>query len=216
MADGGIVAEVTLDHANLILRPTLKRAQDITVTPEYRTEVDGRQLLFCSVSGNDHSFDEFEDGLTDDPTIRDPVLVDRYPNRRVYRVELTERALTFTEKTAEIGGRVLEVSSCLDGWVVRFRLPDRDALVTFNEFCRENDISFHVNHLRTSDDDEDGLVGLTTKQQELLTVAYEEGYFNVPRGISQNELADRLGVSKSAVSQRLRRAMAELCEASLS
>jgi len=72
-----------------------------------------------------------------------------------------------------------------------------------------------VDHLRLSDDDDDGVVALTEKQQELLAVAHEEGYFDVPRGISQDELADRLGVSKSAVSQRLRRAIGELCASKL-
>ncbi|MCU4974231.1 helix-turn-helix domain-containing protein [Halobacteria archaeon AArc-m2/3/4] len=213
-ADGGIVAEVRLDHADLVLQPTLRRAQDVTVEPEYWTTVEsGRCLLFCSVYGS--TFDEFEAGLTADPTVSDPVLVDRYPDRRVYRVELTDRTITVTGTIAEIGGRILERSSTRDGWLVQIRFPDRDALVSFNEFCQDEEISFQVNHLRTSDDGEDGLVGLTPKQQELLTVAYEEGYFNVPRGISQNELADRLDVSKSAISQRLRRAIAELCATSL-
>lgn len=213
-ADGGIVAEVRLDHADLVLQPTLRRAPDVTVEPEYRTIVgSGRRLLFCSVYGN--AFDEFESGLAADSTVTDPVLVDRYPDRRVYRVELTDRTITVTGTIAEIGGRILERSSTRDGWLVQIRFPDRDALVSLNEFCQDRDISFQVNHLRTSDDGEDGLVGLTPKQQELLTVAYQEGYFDVPRGISQNELADRLDVSKSAISQRLRRAIAELCATSL-
>lgn len=214
-ADGGIVAEVLLDHADLVLRPTLRRASDVTVEPEYRTTVEpGRTLLFCSVYGE--SFDEFERALAADHTVTDPVLVDRYPSRHVYRVELTDRVVTFTEKATEVGGRVLERSSGRDGWIVQLRLPGRDALVAFNTYCREHGISFQVNHLRTADGATDGLVGLTDKQQELLTVAFEEGYFDVPRGISQHELANRLGVSKSAVSQRLRRALAELCESSLS
>lgn len=213
-ADGGVVAEFRLDHPELVLKPTLERAPDVTVEYEYETAVEpDRELWFCSVHGD--SFEAFESALSTDPTVADPVLVDRYPDRRVYRVELTERAITFTERTAAVGGRLLDVSSCRDGWIVQVRLPDRDALVSFNEYCREADVSFHVTHLRSADDGADELVGLTPKQQELLTVAFEAGYFDVPRGISQDELADRLGVSKSAVSQRLRRALAELCETSL-
>ncbi len=214
-ADGGIVAEVRLDHADLALRPTLGRVSDVSVEPEYWTTVrPGRTLAYLAVSGD--RFDEFESALELDPTVRDPVLVDRYPDRHVYRVELTERAIRFTPAIADVGGRVLDISSSRDGWLVQLRLPDRDALVALNEACGELDVSFSVNHLRTSDDGEDGVVGLTAKQQDLLTVAYEEGYFDVPRGISQDELADRLGVSKSAISQRLRRAIAELCRSTLS
>lgn len=215
-ADGGIIAEVRLDHADLFLRPTLERTPDITVEPEYRTMLGpDKMLLFFTAHGDAETFDAFETALESDPTVADPLLVDRYPGRRVYRVELTASALTFTPKTAEVGGRVLDTTSSRDGWIVQLRFPDRDALVAFNEYCRGHDITFQVNHLRVSDDEEDGVIGLTDKQQELLTVAYEEGYFDVPRGISQNELAERLGVSKSAISQRLRRAIGELCGSSL-
>lgn len=211
----GIVAEVRLEHPDLLLRPTLRRVPDVTVEPEYRTTIaDGRTVVFCRVTAP--AYEEFEAGLAADPTVTDPVLIDRYPDRRVYRVELTERTITYVEKTAELGGRVLDIASGRDGWVVRLRFPAREDLVAFNDFCREHEISFRVNHLRTATDEAADLIGLTSKQQELLCVAFEEGYFDVPRGISQDELADRLGVSKSAVSQRLRRAIAQLCDSSLS
>lgn len=213
-AEGGIIAEVRLDHEDLFLRPTLRRSPEITVEPEYWTTLGGdERVLFLTAYGP--AFDEFETALEVDPTVTDPVLVDRYPSRRVYRVRLADRAITFDAKTAEVGGRILDTSSSRDGWIVQLRFPGREALVEFNEYCRSRDITFQVNHLRMSDDGEDGVVGLTPKQQELLTVAYEEGYFDVPRGISQNELAERLDVSKSAISQRLRRAIAELCGSSL-
>ncbi|WP_227015156.1 helix-turn-helix domain-containing protein [Natronorubrum aibiense] len=213
-ADGGIVTQLRLDHSSLFLRPTLRRAADVTVEPEYWTTLEtGETLVFCSVYGR--SFDRFETALEMDPTVTDPTLVDRYPDRRVYRVALTDRAVPFIAETAAAGGRLLDLSSSRDGWLVQLQFPSRDDLVSFNDYCRERGISVTVDHLRLSDDDDDGIVALTEKQQELLVVAHEEGYFDVPRGISQDELADRLGVSKSAVSQRLRRAIGELCASKL-
>ena len=214
-ADGGIVAQLRLDHPDLFLGPTLRDAPDVTVEPDYWTTVEQeRTLVFVTVYGT--AFDQFETGLETDPTVTDPVLVDRYPDRRVYRVALTDRAVTFTATTAAVGGRLLEISSCRNGWQVQLRFADREQLVAFNDYCRDREISVTVDHLRVSDDGDDGVVALTAKQQELLTVAHEEGYFDVPRGISQDELADRLDVSKSAISQRLRRAIGELCASSLS
>lgn len=214
-ADGGIVAQLRLDHPDLFLGPTLRHVSDVTVEPDYWTTVEpDRTLVFVTVYGT--AFDRFEAGLETDPTVTDPVLVDRYPDRRVYRATLTDRAETVTATTAAVGGRLLEFSSCRTGWQVQLRFADRDQLVAFNEHCRDRDISVTVDHLRVSDDDDDGVVALTPKQQELLTIAHEEGYFDVPRGISQDELAERLDVSKSAVSQRLRRAIGELCASSLS
>ncbi|UHQ95345.1 helix-turn-helix domain-containing protein [Haloterrigena alkaliphila] len=213
-ADGGIVTQLRLDHESLFLQPTLSRVSDVTVEPEYWTTVGtGRTLVFCSVYAD--CFEGFESALQMDPTITEPVLADRYPDRRVYRVALTDRAVTFIARTAEVGGRLLDLTSCRVGWRVQLQFPSRDDLVSFNEYCRELDISVTVDHLRLSDDEDDCVVALTEKQQELLAVAHEEGYFDVPRGISQDELADRLGVSKSAVSQRLRRAIGELCASKL-
>ncbi|SEP72546.1 helix-turn-helix domain-containing protein [Natrinema salaciae] len=214
-AEGGIVAQLRLDHPDLFLQPTLRNAPDVSVEPDYWTTVEpDRTFVFLTVQGT--AFEGFETALETDPTVTDPVLVDRYPDRRVYRVTLTDRATTFVAETARVGGRLLELSAARDGWLVQLRFPDRERLVAFNDVCRERDISVTVDHLRISDDDDDGVVALTDKQQELLAVAHEEGYFDVPRGISQDELADRLDVSKSAVSQRLRRAIGELCTSTLS
>lgn len=218
LADGGVVAQLRLDHPELFLRSTLRRVPELTVEPEYWTTVERRTLVFLSVRGG--AFDEFETALAEDPTVADPVLLDRYPDRRVYRVERTAEAVTFTDRLAAVDAHVHELSSCRNGdgygWQVQLRFPSRDDLVAFNADCDERDISVAVDHLRVSDDGDDGVVALTEKQQDLLTTAYEEGYFDVPRGISQDELAERLDISKSAVSQRLRRAVGELCGSTLS
>ncbi len=215
-ADGGIVTQLRLDHSALFLRPTLRRATDVTVEPDYWTTIEtGQTLVFVTVYGPDDEFEAFESTLETDPTVFDPVCVDRYPDRRVYRLAVADQTITIISKTAEFGGRLLDCSSTRDGWQAQIRFPDRDALIEFNQYCRDQDVSVAVEHLRVSDDEGDGVIALTEKQQELLTVAHEEGYFDVPRGISQDELADRLGVSKSAISQRLRRSIGALCASSM-
>ncbi len=208
-ATDGLIAELRLEHPDLLLAPTIERTSDVTVEPEYWTIVDGVTLVYVSVHGR--SFGAFETALTADSTVREPVLVDRYPDRRIYRVAAADRAIEITPETAAVGARIVDLSGSHGGWVLAVRLPDRPSLVALNDRCRELGISVDVTHIRQSDDGPDGAVGLTLKQQELLALAHEEGYFEVPRGISQSELAAQLGISKSAVSQRLRRAIAELC-----
>jgi predicted DNA binding protein len=51
---------------------------------------------------------------------------------------------------------------------------------------------------------------LPNEQQETLAVAVEEGYFETPREVTLDELADQLGVPRSTVSYRLRRAVREV------
>ena len=214
LTDAGVVAEVHIDHERLLLRPTLRRLSEATVVPEYRARADnGRELQFVSITAD--SFSDVESALATDPTVRNPVCVDHCVGRRVYRVELTEAAVTVEGTVADLGGRICEATGTSTAWVFELRLPSRDALVAFNDECKRREASVSVTHLRSADGETPPLLGLTDKQQQLLTVAYEEGYFDVPRGISQDELASRLGVSKSAVSQRLRRAMTELCATTL-
>lgn len=51
---------------------------------------------------------------------------------------------------------------------------------------------------------------VTEKQREAVTIAVEAGYYEQPRRCDLDELADRLGVSRSAASQRLNTAEAKL------
>ena len=209
-AEDGIVAEVQLSHPQLFLQPTLGPLPRITLEPEYWTTLEtGARLVFLTAIGDD--FDRFERALARDSTVTDPLLIDRSHRRRTYRLQLTDRARSFDTDVASHDGRLLEASSTSEGWEIQVRFPDRPALVAFNHTCREDGMTIRVNHLRSWQSDDPVVVGLTPKQQELLSVAYEEGYFDVPRGISQDELADRMDVSKSAISQRMRRAIAQLC-----
>ena len=90
-------------------------------------------------------------------------------------------------------------------------LPDRETLVCLVEDLKQLSPSVEVTRIQEVSDSRDtdnrstvDLGRFTPAQQECLTVALENGYFDDPRGISQTELADELGISPSAVSRRLR------------
>jgi hypothetical protein len=60
-----------------------------------------------------------------------------------------------------------------------------------------------------------GQFSLSDVQRETLRVAYESGYYSVPRAAALGELAARLGVSHQAISERLRRGVGSLIEYTL-
>lgn len=53
---------------------------------------------------------------------------------------------------------------------------------------------------------------LSEEQLQTLVVAYEKGFFEVPQEVTSTEIAEELGLSQSAVSERLRRAQQNVCQ----
>jgi len=51
---------------------------------------------------------------------------------------------------------------------------------------------------------------LTQRQNEIVNIAYQKGYFNIPRSISLSDFAKNLNISKSALSEILRRIFKKL------
>jgi len=56
----------------------------------------------------------------------------------------------------------------------------------------------------------DDYTELTPSQEEILLLAYEEGYYSYPRRTSLRELAKKAGLSVSALAERLRKAEAKV------
>ena len=202
------VAEVRLSHPDLPLVPTITAGTDATIRHEY--EVVGEDvLLFVSVFGEDYA--ELEAAFVSDHTVSEPTRVATFSNRAVYRVRKETDLDLIPQHCTEHGLFVFKMTSGDEGWILRLHLPEREVLREFRAYCRAHDISFHVNQLYESapTDAADASV-LTTSQEELLLMAYYAGYYDIPRRVSQTDLADQLDVSTSAVSQRLRRAVAKL------
>lgn len=83
-------------------------------------------------------------------------------------------------------------------------VPDRETLRSIIKDLREVGISVAVERIRHKDDG--GRLGgstLTEKQREALALAVELGYYDQPRSATLDDLAERLGISRSGVSQRL-------------
>ena len=88
-------------------------------------------------------------------------------------------------------------------------VPDREELEAVVVALRRTGATVKLRRIATrTDGDADQRLeleveGITEKQREAVLLAVEAGYYETPRRTDLGELADRLGVSKSAVSQRL-------------
>jgi len=98
-----------------------------------------------------------------------------------------------------------------DGWRQTGWFADRDVFNRFSSFWGRN-AGFQLHRLTRDGESQPPGDGLTDRQREALRIAYELGYFDIPRGASLEDVAAELDVTPSSVSERLRRAQTRLIE----
>lgn len=93
--------------------------------------------------------------------------------------------------------------------VIEVSLPSRDVLTSIVETLRDRGATVElrsISNVGASSSRRQLTIdanSITEKQREAIAVAIEAGYYEKPREADLSDLADRLDVSRSAVSQRL-------------
>jgi predicted DNA binding protein len=209
---------VEFETDNAILRSSRQAVPQmaITVDAEQSTAAgdgDDIRLLFWASGGD---FEAFDRKLDEDPSVRDPVVLTETNRRRLYRVIIAGEGVEDAAYSTmvQLDGVLLHAESTDTGWFVRMQFPDRAAVVEFQSWFDDNDLPFNITGIyEEAETPETGLgPNLTEIQRETLMAAYDVGYFDIPRERSLVEFADELGVSDTAVSQRLRRGMKKIVE----
>ncbi|MEA5408415.1 helix-turn-helix domain-containing protein [Haloarculaceae archaeon H-GB2-1] len=159
---------------------------------------------------------DFPELVREDPTVSDAIAYDEMGDGCVYKVGVASGLPILDDAISTLGIRVRSVVSRDDGWGLQLQVPDRAALVRYRKSCVDAGVTFDVDRLsRDAADERPRCSVLTPEQLETVRLAHEMGYFDVPRTTSQQELATVLGVSPSAVSERLRRSLGTLVETEL-
>lgn len=204
-----LIAELTVRIP--VLEETLLEYPEMTIEVERERSIgDGEtiQLLFWA-HGDD--LDGFERSMTNDASIAEFERLAEDDDRRLYRAAYSEAvaAISSNPVWVGLGAVLLEATGTREGWEVRFRFPDRDALTSFVEWWQDNYETITIDALYHMEDDSGG-TELTELQHETLRRALEAGYFEVPRRTTLEELADEFDISAQALSVRLRKGTAAL------
>lgn len=203
------ILEVSIDSEDFVLGRTLSVGLDVTITLEEVIPTGNRAMPYFWVSGE--SLDEFEESIESDPTVEEINKHLRLTDSALYRAQWAEQIQSLLYSIAEEEGTILDGVGSSGTWQFTLRFPDRESLSNFRERCAEQGIALDVQRVYSvSADQIDMEYGLTAKQRETLIAALEQGYFQVPRETTQQELADELGIQSSSTSETLRRATAEL------
>ncbi len=118
-------------------------------------------------------------------------------------------------RIVETGGTVLSAALSEGTWSVRLRYTRHTDVERTVERLGENGLDIDVRSIRSVSEEDIPTVGLTPEQYEALELAVEHGYFEIPRGISLEELSEHLDISHQSLSERLRRAQKGLLHTNL-
>jgi predicted DNA binding protein len=112
----------------------------------------------------------------------------------------------------EFEGILMEATVTAEGIRERKVFSGYEALQTLRDRCEVRDIPFELLTIASDPENagERDQFGLTDKQYEAISVAFDRGYYDSPRTFSTDDVADELGVSGAAASDLLRRAERQL------
>lgn len=154
--------------------------------------------------------------LDDLPELRSIVLMDDLGERGLFRAEWEPEYMGIMAAIAATGVTVISASGSDDGWTFELRATTTEQFSTFQQYCTDHDIGVTLTRLnRLSKVGSRSEYGLTPHQQEALLLAYEEGYYDDPRKTDQKTLAAAIGITRQALSARLRRGYRNLIESTI-
>ncbi len=204
------IAEFRLPAEETALATTFERAPEVTIRLESSVS---RSIPGLWIDGVDREV--IEAGFDADPSVESADLIVQGDDGLLYDVTFANDARTLCDLLLADGGALLEARGTNGWWAIRMRFRDRDALCSTHEALLEHGVNADVRRVTDLTEATAAHSRLTPEQQEALSAALERGYFEIPRGISMEELAGELGISHQALSERLRRAYETLVDEEL-
>lgn len=155
--------------------------------------------------------ESFVERVQGHPAVTSASEVDVFEDRTLFMLDWDANRDRVFEGIKENHGQLLSAVGTSDTWDFEVRFPNHDALTEFTTHCETAEISLEATRVYNPTKPDAGpWYGLTDPQREAITLAVELGYYDIPRGCTTKELADELGISDQAVTERLRRAIAAL------
>jgi hypothetical protein len=215
----GLVAEFDIDCQALPLAGVATAVPEATLVLDMQFN-HGRRPLFL-VTVQDGSQTAVEDAFTEAYDVGEWTLVgqagDTYRYQVLPALSLEEQLgehlddLAGLEALATADAIIERIDVVPDGWRQTGWFANREAFGKFASFWQQN-ADFRLHRLTRDGESEPPGDGLTDRQHEALRIAYELGYFEIPRQASLEDVAAELDITPSSVSERLRRGQTQLIE----
>jgi predicted DNA binding protein len=159
--------------------------------------------------------EDVEAAFGEDPSIEELELLSAFEDEQLYRMQWVSEVEVVLQMLTNSKATITDAYGTDGRWYLRVLYPDRESLSKTIQFAEDNGLTIDITAIRQLDGQPAGRYGLTEAQFEALETAVEAGYYDVPRRTDQSDLADELGISHQALSERLRRATGALIEDAL-
>lgn len=209
-----LCAEITVRRADTAFREVFS---DVDVLVEFDPFVPTGDHFFpyLWVDGDRDAVGRFEDRITDVAAVASASALQDRGSSRLYWIDWEARPEGVFAAASRSDVSVKRAIGTELGWGLRLQGHDHDCLASFRDECVAQSIRFTLERLHPPRPATTRGGSLTESQRESLKLALEEGYYDVPRGTTLELLGESLGVSRQAVSNRLRRGTKRLVEAIL-
>lgn len=209
-----VQAAVSVPARDFLLGETLNDGADVQLRVNVVIPTGEAAIPYLWVSNIPP--DQVERTLSSDPDVRVVDVVERNGDIALAKVRWRSVSAQLLELLVESNAILAEALGNEGSWSLSLRFPDQEELAEFYQRCTDRGITMTVESVDTNSwDGGRSTLPLTDLQKEALRTAFETGYFEVPRDGTLVDLAEELGVSDSAVSQRLRRGIASLVESTV-
>lgn len=201
-----VIVELSVPAVEFQLGRILSTEGDTTVSLETMVPLGGQSVPLFRVIGSERP--TFETQVRDHHTVDGVHVVNTHGEETLYALDWEISEDTFLDGVAALGGHVLEATGGADAWTFQLRFPSHHALSGFQKHCHEFDLHIDVRSIYNPTRPDAGpWYGLTGPQRETLAYAAEAGYYDIPRRVSTQDIAEEFDISDQAVTERLRRAI---------
>lgn len=209
-----VIADVSIPAEQFALGHLLEVRPGVRIRLETMIPTNAAPIPYFWVERPDA--EAVTNALRESPIVKEVKVVDEVEDETLFRVAWSEDINGVIDAITQTNAVVLSGNGLGDHWSFKLRFPDSDALSSFYRNVVDHDVSIELESVHNpAGGSSTSEFGLTSEQEEALQIAFERGYFAVPRGVTLVDLAEALDISDSAVSQRIRRGLSKLISATL-
>lgn len=204
-----VIVELSVPGEDFGLGQVLEVVTGITIELENMVPMGETAVPFFWVH-NSHR-ETFVANLADQELINEVSEIDALNGKTLYALKWNGETDKLFQGIQQRGAQVLSATGTPREWEFELRFPDHESLSKFQRYCNREKISLDIARIYNPTRPDSGpWFGLTPVQRETLLLAIERGYYAIPRQCTTLDLAEELGVSDQAITERLRRAIVTL------